>query len=630
MQNTNVIKLYNRIAKGKKQRTYYNSGVGTFADSSWLSVTSWARTVDNKIDQAVAKNFDQIILGAYRWLSELYKGPKDKIYIFAGMIDRVGLLHRGNEEQIPFAYKLYSGTDDRLAKNFKETFSKDVGKIHFVGVWDTVSSVGVVRDKTLPLSDNNNHICFFRHALALDEQRVKFLPEYIRANKSAPEDTLEIPEYDRPPRAKEVWFPGRHSDVYVACFNLFDGELLTSDSGGGNADHENFNIGRIALHWMAYEAVCCGLELDPVDLDFDRPEDFFGTIPHSVAWKWLPLEGLFCTRLNYDPTAEHKEITRRPHFSGGRIPVPGQKLSFAIFQRTLEGEMRPYTSRANFSKLSTLFKDWEDIVRKANGFKDSSRLLEEWKDYIEPDPLCHFGISMKLGPKVWESLPSLERRIAIYEARVCYSSHLVRWQLCDPAHVDLSLSGQKFETQKVFLEPIIACYNDSLSRSVVEQDVTELVAQARLVGVAWEADDLIPTPPRVIANFPSSECAWLIRVIQDITLSEDIRVLAARIFSCTFATDLGRALMYLVRSPKFLVHLGAMHKHKQRWIRDRALNLVLSLLDRDSSLIRETQSERQSGDGPNDLKAWAVVIAKEFAGKSDVQDMDKQAAQVVA
>ena len=78
--------------------------------------------------------------------------------------------------------------------------------------------MGVVRDKTLPLTTTNDHICFFRHALALDEERVKFLPEYVRGNKSAPEATVS--EDDRPPRVKEVWFPGRHSDVYVIYLHL--------------------------------------------------------------------------------------------------------------------------------------------------------------------------------------------------------------------------------------------------------------------------------------------------------------------------------------------------------------------------------------------------------------------------
>ena len=45
---------------------------------------------------------------------------------------------------------------------------------------DTVSSVGFFRSKVLPgTADGMKHVCIFRHALALDERRVKFLPEYV-------------------------------------------------------------------------------------------------------------------------------------------------------------------------------------------------------------------------------------------------------------------------------------------------------------------------------------------------------------------------------------------------------------------------------------------------------------------
>lgn len=50
-------------------------------------------------------------------------------------------------------------------------------------------------------------VCYVRHALALDERRVKFEPEYIFPR---------TPEARQPnPRWKEVWFAGCHSDMYV-------------------------------------------------------------------------------------------------------------------------------------------------------------------------------------------------------------------------------------------------------------------------------------------------------------------------------------------------------------------------------------------------------------------------------
>ena len=55
------------------------------------------------------------------------------------------------------------------------------------------------------------HVCKFRHALALDERRVKFLPEYVNGGLGPlPNDGASaLKRCD----VKEVWFAGSHSDV---------------------------------------------------------------------------------------------------------------------------------------------------------------------------------------------------------------------------------------------------------------------------------------------------------------------------------------------------------------------------------------------------------------------------------
>ena len=84
-------------------------------------------------------------------------------------------------------------------------------------------------------------VCLFRHALALDERRVKFIPEYAYGTQSLPARLLKRPESaatepttngptaneptatnpeqtqatPQPPHTKEVWFAGSHSDMYV-------------------------------------------------------------------------------------------------------------------------------------------------------------------------------------------------------------------------------------------------------------------------------------------------------------------------------------------------------------------------------------------------------------------------------
>ena len=54
------------------------------------------------------------------------------------------------------------------------------------------------------------HVCHFRHALALDERRVKFLPEYANGGKGPSEGSTDPKNFHD---TKEVWFAGTHSDV---------------------------------------------------------------------------------------------------------------------------------------------------------------------------------------------------------------------------------------------------------------------------------------------------------------------------------------------------------------------------------------------------------------------------------
>ncbi|KAL4258249.1 hypothetical protein AB1N83_012031 [Pleurotus pulmonarius] len=159
-KNTNIVELYSMVLRDVMfQATYYNSGIGTFARPSWRSPKYLKQRLYHLIDTAIAWNFERIVLSAYHWLVENYQ-PGDCIYLFgfsrgayqvrviAGMIEKVGLLHKGNNDQIPFAFELYSATMDKssrstfkdaeeLCQRFKKTLSQQSVKVHFVGVWDT-------------------------------------------------------------------------------------------------------------------------------------------------------------------------------------------------------------------------------------------------------------------------------------------------------------------------------------------------------------------------------------------------------------------------------------------------------------------------------------------------------------
>lgn len=50
--------------------------------------------------------------------------------------------------------------------------------IEFIGAWDTVSSLGGFGLPRMPFAGSVAGVTFFRQALALDERRVRFMPEY--------------------------------------------------------------------------------------------------------------------------------------------------------------------------------------------------------------------------------------------------------------------------------------------------------------------------------------------------------------------------------------------------------------------------------------------------------------------
>jgi hypothetical protein len=94
------------------------------------------------------------------------------------------------------------------------TVHLDVSNINLTLDRDTVSSIGFAREISLPETTTGmQHVCVFRHALALDERRVKFLPEYV--NGGLGPECYSDNEFMGSPMGdvKEVWFSGTHSDM---------------------------------------------------------------------------------------------------------------------------------------------------------------------------------------------------------------------------------------------------------------------------------------------------------------------------------------------------------------------------------------------------------------------------------
>jgi len=159
----------------------------------------------------IGSSFDQHVVGGYRFLMRFYT-MGDEIYIFgfsrgayiarflAEMLDYVGLLSHGNEEMVSFAWKAFSqwqcrrtdnspeGVEKRHAmykflKGFRETFSRPVRRIRFLGLFDTVNSVPRFETAWMERSKfpytARSSAKVIRHAVSIDERRAKFRQDLI-------------------------------------------------------------------------------------------------------------------------------------------------------------------------------------------------------------------------------------------------------------------------------------------------------------------------------------------------------------------------------------------------------------------------------------------------------------------
>lgn len=254
--NSNVVKLYSTlIIDGTRQVGYYHPGVGTMGDPTAHNKISSAWSVVKGL--AFGAGLLANVGDAYRYLMNVYEDG-DHVYLFgfsrgaytaraiAGVLHMFGLLCPGNDGLIPYIIRLYARrTRDadgmthtfQVADGFKATFCRHC-PLHFVGVWDTVSSVGWVWNPLkLPYTGQNPDMANGRHAVSIDERRC-----YFRNNLWGAKLPVQA-------SLKQVWFAGVHSDV--------GGSFAPAESG----------LSQIALEWMLCEAVPLGLLIDPVKAD---------------------------------------------------------------------------------------------------------------------------------------------------------------------------------------------------------------------------------------------------------------------------------------------------------------------------------------------------------------------------
>lgn len=333
---TNVVKLFFTLQHDPAQQVaYYHPGVGTMEAVG--AVTSVGRKVTKLLGLALGYGLETDIRDAYVYLMNHYE-EGDRVYFFGfsrgsytvrvvtALLHMYGLIRPGNEPLVPYAIRMMMAvtklrekkSDEAkvkeyfaLARQFKDHFGGKECKPHFVGIWDTVSSVGWIGNPvSLPYTGSNPDIQIGRHAMAIDEKRA-----FFRTNLWRPKP----PPAGGPKDIKQVWFAGVHCDV-----------------GGGYAEADS-GLSKLALEWMLKEAAAAGLLTDPGRVGLVLGGSGGGyAVPNanakmheSLTWKWYLAE--FIPKPHYDWSAG--KYTKRMNLFRRRTIPPGSLVHQSVFAR---------------------------------------------------------------------------------------------------------------------------------------------------------------------------------------------------------------------------------------------------------------------------------------------------------
>jgi uncharacterized protein (DUF2235 family) len=298
--NTNVVMLCRRaLNDNARQVTKYDAGVGTEED--WLG-------------KATGKGISRNIKDGYTFVAQHYE-PGDHIFLFgfsrgaytvrslAALIELCGIPTRegsagGQAPQVAIddAYSVYRIADrnERLKKaaefrarhaypEHREENHQEKRAVRFIGVWDTVRSLGLPiagRNFELPFwkhrfhnHDLSPHVRYAYHALSIDDRRRAYHPTLWN-------EPTQAQKAGKPQAFEQVWFPGMHRDV-----------------GGG---YKERGLANITLRWMMERALAAdpplllapafaadphqGLDIDP----HEAPHDSRGSLWRKIVYRAGP------------------------------------------------------------------------------------------------------------------------------------------------------------------------------------------------------------------------------------------------------------------------------------------------------------------------------------------------------
>ena len=266
--HTNVERLRllvaSRDAAGVEQRVNYIPGVGISPGLTHL------------LGGAFGYGLSGNVMDGYRWLCDTWQ-PGDQLYLFGfsrgaytarslgGMIRKCGLLRRGADghvckAEVSHAYDLYrhvrSKPDDPAVVAYRRDHSIEID-IRFIGVWDTVGSLGIPDTASwFPFARSRYEfhdtelskiVKYAYQALALDEHRADFAPAVWTRNPfTIKRGEAMNAKKDEQIEIEQRWFIGSHSDV-----------------GGGNdcdgAGRKPDPLPDLPLAWLQQKAIATGL-----------------------------------------------------------------------------------------------------------------------------------------------------------------------------------------------------------------------------------------------------------------------------------------------------------------------------------------------------------------------------------
>jgi len=301
---TNVLKFSRAITplteENIVQIVFYDWGIGSYHSS--LAGGSLGKGLDKNIKDCYRFIVDNYELGDELFFFGFSRGAYT-VRSLCGLINNCSILKKENANLITAAFDLYKNSRYYVSHPFSVLFRKEKAiteqaPIKFVGVWDTVGSMGLptsifgfIKPKNLFYDNKIGAIIqTARHALSIDEVRKDFEP------------TIWIPDNEKKVDLKQFWFVGVHSDV----------------GGSYKPDNNGRTLAEIPMLWMKREAELQQLkfqkhlevETDPLSPKHNEQKSFYKLLGEHVReiLPHTPIHKSVKIRYEKDPSYRPKNL----------------------------------------------------------------------------------------------------------------------------------------------------------------------------------------------------------------------------------------------------------------------------------------------------------------------------------